>query len=222
MYFLGGSLAPLGLTVSFLARPTTEVCAALISWREKLAQTIQRTEPAPLPRCAEALDPLEAPWTVELLVDCGSWTAYLNNSIAGGDPTASAPHLSTLLDCDCIVAMQVPRYGPGHATIGLSLLGPRGAKPLRNIRTIRADMTDGRWSWRAEGEVQPFEKPARYDARLVRDRLDRPLLLEYLAALGIRADDPSFYGDGIAVRQIVAHVRRRETVAESKARLGLR
>jgi hypothetical protein len=48
-----------------------------------------------------------------------------------------------------------------------------------------------------------FERPERYEKRRVAHRLNRSTLVEYLDALGILVDDPSFFGNGVAIRQIV-------------------
>lgn len=218
--FLGGSLAPIGLSVSFLATPIDAVLDHLVAWRSGLGQQFERSDQGAFPGCASALDPLEAPWTTELLLDCGTWTAYLNNDIDGGDPTAAAPYLSKALGVRCAVAMHAPRYSPGHASTQLWLLGPEGEPPLMYERTLAADAVDGRWSWDESGTVQPFEHLSRYTARRVRDRFDRPLLIEYLAALGIRADDAGFYGAGISLHQHVTWPTRRETSQQVRRRFG--
>lgn len=219
---LGGELAPIGLSVGFLRRPMRQVRDALISWRRhELGQTVAEASSTPFPECTSVLDPLEAPWTTELIVDCGDWTAYLNNGIDGGDPTAAAPYLGVRLDCDCIVAMHAPPHGPGHASTQLWIMGPFGVPPTNAVRTIAAHAEDGQWSWHASGALQPFERPERYTARRKRDRLDRPLLVSYLEALGIRVDDDGFYGDGLGLRQIVEDERRRqESVADVRGRFG--
>jgi hypothetical protein len=219
--FLAGTLAPVGLSVSFLRRPMNEVRAAILTWRKReLKQTIEETGPARLRDCVSLLDPFEAPWTMEVLIDSGEWTTYLNNGIDGGDPTAAAPYLGTRLRCDCLVATHTPLSGPGHASTQLWLMGPSGEPPLMHVRTIAAHAEDGRWSWMTNGPVQPFEKPKRYEARRVRDRFDRVLLVEYLFAIGIHVDDPAFYGNGFGLRQIVSYERRRETSAQVRARFG--
>ena len=58
--------------------------------------------------------------------------------------------------------------------------------------------------------LQPFEIAW---ARRIRDRLDRALLMRYLESLGIRPDDPSFFGDGVVVTQLVSWASREESVA---------
>jgi len=219
-FFLGGSIAPIGLSVSFLASPAGHLVEELIAWRRGLGQRVEQSAPSVLPDCAAALDPLEAPWTTELLVDCGEWTAYLNNGIDGGDPTAAAPYLASRLQVDCVIATHAPRHGPGHASTQLWLLGPDGEPPLMYKRTLAAHAEDGRWSWHEAGSAQPFEQLDRYRARLIKNRFDRLLLVQYLSALGIHVDDAGFYGKGIAVRQRVTHPVRRETASEVRDRFG--
>jgi hypothetical protein len=213
-WFLGGELAPAGTSVSFLRRPFDEVRAALLTWRrEELRQKIEEQGPAPWRSCVESLDPFEAPWTVEVLLASGEWTTYLNNWIQGGDPTAAAPYLGTRLGREHVVAMHSPPDSAGHAATQLWL--ERAGAP---VRTIAAHATDGRWSWQADGEAQSFERPERYQARRIRDRLDRPLLVEYLRALGILVDEAAFYGVGFSLRQVVDYPRRRESAAQIRER----
>lgn len=211
--FLGGALRPIGCSISFVDRSLEETLAAV---EEIHAQSgrYEVTAPAPLPRCAGFLDPMEAPWTRDLVLDCGRWTAYLNNFIGGGDSTAVAPAVARRMGARCIIATHMPLFGPGHAATQLELLGPDGEPPLMYVRTLAAHAEDGQWSWHVSGREQPFERPQRYLSRRVRDRLDRGLLVEYLAALAIHVDDPAFFGEGIGVHQQVTWPVRREWVAE--------
>ena len=84
-------------------------------------------------------------------------------------------------------------------------------------RTLAAHAEDGRWSWHEAREPMPFEHPQRYTAHLKRDRLDRPLLAEYLAAMGIAVDDEASYADAAFIRQHVSWKTRKQTLAEAKA-----
>ncbi len=95
--------------------------------------------------------------------------------------------------------------------------GPTGEPPLMAIRSLAAHCEDGHWSWHEWGTVQPFERPERYEARLKRDRLDRPLLVEYLNALGIHVDHDGYFGRGWVVHQHVDWHVRRESVEEFPA-----
>lgn len=213
--FLGGELAPIGHTISFLQRPSTDVLSAIDQIRGQA--TVDVGEVGRLPGSARVLDPMEAPWTTELVIDCGRWTAYLNNAINGGDITAIAPAIGRLLNTVCVGAQHTDRHGPGHAATQLWLQGPGGEPPLMYIRTLSAHCQDGRWSWRASGQLQDFEHPERYESGRIAQRLDRSTLVEYLNALGIQVDDPGFFGDGIAIRQIVEWEVRRESVDEWRA-----
>ena len=78
------------------------------------------------------------------------------------------------------------------------LFGPSGEPPLMYVRTIDVGRFDsGRWEFHASGAVQPFEDTEAYERRRIRDRFTRTMLLDYLSALGIRADEPGFYTSGI-------------------------
>ncbi|MGF1667419.1 MAG: hypothetical protein ACFCVC_14250 [Acidimicrobiia bacterium] len=213
--FLGGELSPIGDTVSFLRRPAADVLEVINGIRADA--TLEVADVGRLPGSVSRLDPMEAPWTTEVVIDCGDWTAYLNNSIGGGDITAIAPAVGRILNTVCVGAQHSERYGPGHAATQLWLQGPDGEPPLMYVRTLSAHCQDGRWSWRTSGAIQDFEKPERYERRRIAQRFDRTTLTEYLDALGIRMDDPSFFGDGTAIRHVVDWNARRQSVAEWRA-----
>jgi hypothetical protein len=88
-----------------------------------------------------------------------------------------------------------------------------------NERTLAATATDGRWEWDSSGDPFPFEDLDRYEARRIRDRFDRPLLLRYLTALGIPADFDSSYGDGVLIQQHVTWPRRSVSLDEARREL---
>lgn len=150
----------------------------------------------------------------------GSWTAVVNNFVNGGDSSAPGPAVARSLDVRCVVAVRVPRYGPGHAATQLIVEGPGGEGPLSNIRTLSAHATDGRWRWDESGVAFEFEETERYSKRRTRDRFDRGMLLRYLAALGIPVDDDA-YGTATLIQQRVDWPRREETLAEARALFGI-
>jgi hypothetical protein len=213
--FLAGELVPIGCTISFLQRPAADVLRVVNEVRADA--TLEVASVGLLPGSASVLEPMEAPWTTELVVDCGTWTAYLTNSIGGGDITAIAPAVGRLLNTVCVSAQHIDRHGPGHASTQLWLQGPDGVPPLMYVRTVSAHCQDGRWSWYTKGTVQEYEQTDRYERRRISERLDRGTLVEYLDALGIRVDDPSFFGEGIAFRRIVDWDTRRQSVGEWRA-----
>jgi hypothetical protein len=218
---LGGHLSPVGWTVAFVRAPHDALVAADLSWRSGLGQHVEAAPAGPFPACLAALDPFEAPWTTELLVAGDGWTAYLNNGRDGGDPTSAATVLAQQLGVPCVVAMSSPLHGPGHGGTQLWVTGPDGEPPLGYVRTLAAVATDGRWAWHESGRALPFEDASRTGARRVRDRLDRDLLVTYLAALGIRVDDRGWFREATVVRQRVAWETHPETVADAARRLRL-
>lgn len=102
----------------------------------------------------------------------------------------------------------------------LWIAGPAGQPPLYDVRTLSAVATDGRWEWVDWGDVQAFESLDRYARRRVRDRLDRDLLIQYLAALGIKVDDPEFFGEATVVVQQAPWKTRKESVAQFRRDSG--
>ncbi len=190
---LGGDASPLGWWVTFVKAPMDEVERWLADrWFDGCSFTV--VEPDDYPGCLGALEPLESPWTKHLLVDAGGWTMHLSNSLLGGDPSAPGPVISRRLECRVVIAGHSQRHGPGHEGTALWVFGPDGEPPLQYVRTVQVDCADGRWSWHESGEPFAFEKVDRYSARRKRDRFDRELLLEYLAAFGIWPDDLATFG----------------------------
>jgi hypothetical protein len=204
-------MAPIGCTISFVDRDHSQVLDMIEALHDHVCELITARR---VPDCLSVLDPMEAPWTVEVIIDCGEWTAYLNNGMDGGDPTAIAPAVARHMGARCVTAQHIPRYGPGHAATQLWIDGPEGEPPLMGVRALSAHAEDGRWKWHESGTPQSFEHPERYRSRRIRDRLDRDLLIEYLVALGIHVDDPAFFGSGVGLRQLVDWSRREVSVAD--------
>lgn len=208
--FLDGTASPIGCGITFIDRPIDVVREAVLADPAPVPYEVRAARS--LPDGLDALDPVEAPWTVQLLVDCGNWTAYLNNGLDGGDITAAAPAVARQLDARCIVAEHIGPYGPGHAVTRLWLMGPDGEPPLLYVRTLAAYAQDGHWSWHESGTPRVWEDTERYTARLKRERLDRGLLVHYLDKLGIKVDDPDFFGNATVISQQVPWPTRRVSV----------
>lgn len=203
---LGGRLSPLGWSAGFLEAPIEPASESLLAWRTALEvpYKVSRSR-APWPDLLLALEPLETPWTSEVLASHGAtWTAYLNNDISGGDPFPATSYLAKLMDVRWVIATHQPMTSDGHASTQLWLGGPNGEPPLSYVRTIAAHAEDRRWSWETSGQVQDFERPAAYRAGKISERFTRPLLLEYLQALGIAADDDTQYGAAVIVKRRTA------------------
>ena len=86
------------------------------------------------------------------------------------------------------------------------------------MRTIDCGVFDsGRWTFEARGTEQPFEELEAYDSQRVRDRFTRSMLLRYLSALGIDADEMSAYGPASLVQARFVRVSWRATLEEARA-----
>ena len=218
--FLGGSASPIGWCVQYVDAPFDVFLAELVRWRQiSLAQQVEVSDPQPFPQVLGAFVPFQSPWTRELVLPCGSWTAYLNNSINGGDPTASAVVIADRLKARWVMGQHCPPYGPGHQATQLWVTDPGGRE-----RSLAAYAEDGRWGWEESGQPFPFEDLDRYSARRKRNRFDRVMLLRYLEALGIAAADDSAHGDGVIVQQRAAWQNERPSrvVSLADARAELR
>jgi hypothetical protein len=82
---LGGHASPIGWTVQYLEAPRDVVVAEIVRARAEWGHVIEVASPRPFPEVLHDLLPFEAPWTRELVVSCGRWTAYLNNGVNGGE-----------------------------------------------------------------------------------------------------------------------------------------
>lgn len=62
-------------------------------------------------------------------------------------------------------------------------------KPARTVRVMK----DDRWDFFQEGSPLGFEQTERYESRLVRDRLTRDMVLDYLEAWGAPVREEAFW-----------------------------
>jgi len=218
----GGGLWPLGWSVGYVEADLSSVAKAFSSWMKALRQRARVTElDGPLVDQLATLEPLEAPLTRELLVGTtGAWTAHFSNSIGGGNSWPRVSYLADQLETRWIVATHIPPHQYSLPATQLWLGGPSGDS-LGYVRTIAAGVFDeGRWTFETSGAMQPWENPDAYAAPRIQDRFTRELLLRYLHALGIDADEPSFYGRGLRFDERSVwrwlRPRRRMSVAEAR------
>jgi hypothetical protein len=218
----GGGLWPLGWSVGYVEADLSSVAKAFSSWMKALRQRARVTElDGPLVDQLATLEPLEAPLTRELLVGTtGAWTAHFSNSIGGGNSWPRVSYLADRLETRWVVATHIPPHQYSLPATQLWLGGPSGDS-LGYVRTIAAGVFDeGRWTFETSGAIQPWEDPDVYAAPRIQDRFTRELLLRYLHALGIDADEPSFYGRGLRFdeRSVWRWLRPRRRLSVAEAR----
>jgi hypothetical protein len=217
----GGALWPIGWQVGFVERPLEDVYAVTRRWRRRQWGVLFRyghLKGRSLIEQLRLLQPLQSPHKRELLVATSSdWTAYFGNGLLGGDPDSYVGYISAELDCRGVIASHIPADQYPMPATRFELLGPTGEKPLRYVRSVSAGIFDeGHWTFEAHGEQQPFEQLELYNVPRVRDRFTREMLLRYLAALGLDADNPAFYRDGILIRCHAPFKPRTLTVDEAR------
>jgi hypothetical protein len=141
------------------------------------------------------VEPGDRPPAWLLIETASGWTAVIAEADAGAD---SASYLARVL---CTRALRtsfsvhvtdeagdVLEYGD----VAFWLFdGNRTDRPLRIVQASRGDSG---WTWDLSGEPQPFEDLARYRERRIPRRFDRELLNDYCRAIGIRREDPAYYG----------------------------
>jgi hypothetical protein len=221
---LGAGVWPIGQLIGFVEAPFDVVVEAMRSWKRELrARWRERAfVDVPVLEQLESLAPLQAPWTRELLIETtGSWTAHVSNDLGGGDSWPRVSYLGDVLETQWVVASHTPAEQYPYPSTQLWIGGPQGEPPLRFVRTISAGVYDnGRWEFETTGPVQPWEDPTRYSERRIQDRLTRNMLVQYLAALGIDVDEPTFFGSGALFQErALWHWYRRPrrlTIAEAR------
>ncbi|MDP9601783.1 UNVERIFIED_ORG: hypothetical protein J2W38_001569 [Variovorax paradoxus] len=72
-------------------------------------------------------------------------------------------------------------------------------KPRRMVRAMK----DDRWDFFQEGSPFGFERTERYASRLVRDRLTRDMVLDYLEAWGAPVRDEAFWRTNVPAATFV-------------------
>jgi hypothetical protein len=205
-------------------RRSTRGCAT-IDWHRRLVPGVDLTEVSgAFPDAFLALAPLETPPTRQIVARTAGdeWTANLVNNHLGGDSVSWCGHLSGVLGCDAIEATHVPIDQYPYPTTAFTMTAPRASPPLHTLRHVHAGRYDsGRWEFSQDGEVQPFEQTERYATKRVRDRFDREMLLAYLGALGITADDPAFWIGGSLLQNRVTFQPRTSTLEEVQRSYGI-
>lgn len=169
------------------------------------------------------LDPLQSPPMRELVASLDpGWTANFTNDHLGGDSDSWAHNLCEALGCRALLATHIPSNHYSYPATQLTLLGPGGDPLLHHVRTISAGVfEEERWQFEVIGEAQTFEDVERYGTRRIKDRFNREILLEYLAAFGVEPDNPDQYGEGVLVETLAKWDVRTSSVAATQREYGI-
>src|SRR3954470_23676896 len=170
MIVFGGQLQPLGNSLLFVELALDDAVAAYEEWGRHWSSPpiLEPLGRRPVLELLEMLLPLRGLDDRRLLVaGKNGWTAVFDNSAKGGDPFP-ATQLTASGDARAVLATHVPRSQSRHPATQFHLFGPSGRPPLMYVRTVDAGIFDsGRWQFREDGPVQPYEEPEAYRSRLI-------------------------------------------------------
>jgi len=195
---------PFTVKIGFLEAKLHDVAQKFRSWREEHFHTVgcswlDGTIAEMLPQMA----PLTIPPRRALLIETRSdWTAYFDNGAQGPDPFGPIGHLAEVMCCRGLIATNAPhtlhsdsgRKMGSYGAVQFELFGPGTDNELGYVRSVSVAFDGGNWRFDANGEMQSFEQPERYNERRVVDRFTPKMLEEYCSALGIGMFDSEFYG----------------------------
>lgn len=213
---LEGEFWPATVSFGFYLLPLDEMVAAFEKWwstfgwlgpppgfavdrfEADLAGALQRMDPVGFtsspPECYGRRQVL-------LLETKSQWSAVFVGNYSG--PQSEVRYLARTIPCRalqirCVEDTYDDKRNTGeYGSTQFLLRGPE--RDESQDRTIAAVRGTGGWEFQNEGALLPFERPERYKARRVKDRMTPELLEEYCIALGIRPFDEDFYGPRAAL-----------------------
>lgn len=217
---LGGRYAPTTEAIGFLATDLDTAARALLAWREQIHGPRSLPVDEATGDLASLLDRLELldigpEAATELLVATrgGRWTAFIGSSAADPEADRAVGVLSEQLGVPGVVAAWRPHPVAteteefdadgqpldedalgGAGLTEFSITDPAADPPDFYLRRLRAEYAYDQWECTDEGEYQPYEDPAAYDAVRIPDRLPAERVASYCRALGIDPFIEDFYG----------------------------
>lgn len=196
------ALAPITTNLLFLNAPAEDVGDGLFRWLGELHGTNRVTKTSLSGGLATNFRRLE-PFTAggyprQLVVGTSDpdWCAVFDCGWRGPDATRISGLVRRLHHVGVMVA-SAPSRGSSSQVWGRRqfwLYFPDSAtENARKYRAINLVQDLGGWQFLVGGQVQPFEDTAAYERRRKTERLTDQMLIDYAAALGLRAFDDDFY-----------------------------
>ena len=219
---LGAELWPVTGAYAFFDAAIGAVGEALTGWRRGLdLEPVEAAVGGSLREVLSALEPMSLGHRELLLGTRSDWTAYFSNQRTGADE-APVGQIATMLQCRAVYLMwwPVPRY----EALRFQLLADHATDFLNHERTIHVGRDDdGRMTFTATGQPQPYEDLASYEARRLADRLTPALVDRYCRAIGLRPFDESFYrSEGSLITTRDPRPDLSYTIADEQARYGFK
>ncbi len=230
-YLLDNQLAPLTFSWAFLEAPLDVVVASVKQWREgygrRLAISSHKGEVA---RLLLHLAPLANTRNRELFIGTNSgWTAYFDNDRNGGDVFTPASYLPKAFGMRGVAVSAAPNTMKSnrkdargiYGGVRMSVYATRDIKYHNCLRSIAALNDGGKWVFHADGEVQSWEEPGRYQAKRIADRFTPELLETYCRHFGLNIFEPAFYGPDAVLIASDEPVSMIQTLEERQREMGL-
>lgn len=210
MSFVNDDLIPLTKSVGLISAELSGAADAYEKWQNAIlgeyGMWVTRREiTGPPQQLLEELLPLTSPVPMRsvFISTRSKWTAYFNNWVGGTEPIGPMKVLARRLGCDAMrvtLSRQTLPDRPSKEDEGTfgsviwEVYGPDG----KTRRSVYAANDGGSWKFGAKGTPFAFEDTDAYVRKKVRDRFTEEMLKEYLAAMGARPADESWYGqDGV-------------------------
>jgi hypothetical protein len=198
---LGGKLSPITNTIGFLRRNKADAVNEFALWQKDIqarrgVSIVTREVSGDLEAVIRQLLPLTSVERRRFLFipTPSNWTAFIDNGHQGTDVFSPLSYLAEKLRCEAVRATAILDGGGKQypATI-FELFGPARADFLNYVRSVATAYDGRKWSFSAEGEVQPFEQVDRYADRSVQMRFTPEMLDSYLRSMQISAFEEEFY-----------------------------
>jgi len=209
---LANRFAPITFQFGFIRADLRHVAEQYVRWQHMLLKTVtQEPVSGTLASKLEKILPVDEDGQRILLTATQSdWVAVFDNRAKGGTSNAIVGVVSELLATPGLVVCDIPNTfrksnPPGYRGIwgatAINAYGKASSGVWGFTRTVSVRNDVSGWRFHQMGPPWDFEDLERYQARIIRQRLDSTLLAMYCEKLGIRLFDESFYeGPGLAMR----------------------
>jgi len=209
---LANRFAPITFQFGFIRGDLRRVAEHYVRWQHMILKIVtQDPVSGTLASKLEKILPVDEDGQRILLTATQSdWVAVFDNRVKGGTSDGIVGVVSERLATGGLVVCDIPNTfrksnPPGFRGLwGATAISAYGKSDsgiwgFTRAVSVRNDVSG--WRFHQMGPPWDFEDLERYQARIIRQRLDSTLLAMYCEKLGIRLFDESFYeGPGLAMR----------------------
>jgi hypothetical protein len=207
---LGNRFAPITFRIGFIQAGLDNVLEQYVRWNHIILRTVSKKPiDGALSQKLEGILPLDDMGQRLLFTSTkSSWVAIFDNGFRGGQTSNTVAVVSERLNTLGLMYEDVPNTfsksnrAEAKGAWGLLALAGYGVTEhgIWGInRGLRLQNDVSGWEFHQKGKPWPFESVERYETRRTTRRIDRALMVSYLAEFGIRVyEDEFYYGPGVA------------------------